>query len=185
MDNLEFEEVNDYIEFPIISVLGDRGDGKTLVMTALAWLNQKVAGLKVFANYHLLDIPYTYITFEELANFPEDLEDAIVLLDETHIGVDAYEVFRKNNKAITKFSTQLRKRRIVLLWSTQRFNTVAKRLRQMTNYVLEVEKTNIKGIIQCRVYDRGLEASNSFVKEFVLDGRQFFGMYDTNEIIDE
>jgi archaellum biogenesis ATPase FlaH len=174
----------DYVNPPIMCVLGDRGDGKTLLMTGLGYLYNKVDGMKVYANYHLIGIPYEYITFEILASFPEDLVNAVVLMDEAHIGADAYEVFRKTVKAITTFATQLRKRNVILIWSTQRFNTVAKRLRQMTNYVLEVQKTNIEGMIDIKVFDRSQPASNSFLNEFIFNGKKYFKMYDTNEIIE-
>jgi hypothetical protein len=174
----------DYINPPIICVLGERGAGKNLFMTAFAYMYDKVDKLSIFSNYHLIGIPYKYITFEDLASLPEYLNNSVVFMDEAHIGADAYEAFRKNVKAITTFSTQLRKRNIIFFWSTQRFNTVAKRLRQMTNYVVEVDKTHITGVINCRIYDRQQPASSSFINEFILDGRKFYNMYDTNEIIE-
>jgi len=176
--------MGDYMKQPIICILGDRGDGKTLVMTALGYLYNKADKMKIYANYHLIGIPYSYTTFDELASFPEDMKNAIVLMDEAHIGADAYEVFKTSVKNITTFTTQLRKRNITLLWSTQRFNQVAKRLRQLTNYILEVSKTNIEGVINCRVFDRAQPEYDQFINEFIIDGRQFYKMYDTNEIID-
>lgn len=178
------EYLPDYIDPPIICVLGERGDGKTLVMTALGYLYLKVDNYVIWSNYHITGYPSRYFNFEELAEFPEDLRDAVVLLDEAHIGADAYEAIFGRVKSITNFITQLRKRNVTLLYSTQRFLTVAKRMRNMTNYTLEVEKTDIKGIIDCMVYDRQLPYGDDFIKYFRLDGRQFFNMYNTNEIIE-
>ena len=176
------EELNEeFIDPPIICILGDRGSGKTLFMTGLSYLYEKVDNIKIFANYHLKEIPYEYIKFEDIADLPERLRDSVVLLDEVHIGADAYEVFRKRVKGLTKFSTQLRKLNCTLIISTQRFSTVAKRLRNMTNYIIETEKTQQKGVVHCSVFEK---ATDEFIKEFIYDGRQFYEMYDTNEIIE-
>ena len=171
------------VEYPIISMIGDRGDGKTLTMTALAYMYHKL-GFKIYANFRLINIPYEPITFEKLATFPDDLRDGVVLIDEAHIGADAYQVFRQRVQDITKFTTQLRKRRIILYFSTQIFTTVAKRLRQLTNYIFECNKTDIKGVIRVNVFDRSMVINGGYINTFIMDGRQFFDYYDTNEIIE-
>ena len=172
-----------YIDPPIVCVLGERGDGKTLVMTALGYLYISVDNLKLFSNYHLYDIPYTFRTFDDVASFPDELRDGVILLDEAHTGLDAFDFFKQRVKDLTVFITQLRKRNLTMIVSTQRFQTLVKRLRRMTNYIIEVNKTKEAGVIQCRTFDLQKEEEESFIKEFMLDGKQFFKMYDTNEII--
>jgi len=60
---------------------------------------------------------------------------------------------------------------------------MAKRLRQMVNYVMECSRTDVVGVVDVKVFDLSLPQSQSFVKEFVFDGRKFFDYYDTNEVI--
>ena len=169
------------MEYPISCVLGARGSGKTLFMTSLAYAYHK-EGKKIYANYHLIDIPYKHITFEELAALPAELNDAIVLLDEIQIGADAYEVFKKSNKMITVFATQLRKRKITLYYSTQVFTMVTKRLRQQTNYIIQCDPIQA-GITKISIFDRDKPFMDQYIKTFNFDGRPYFNKYDTNEVI--
>lgn len=171
------------MEYPIICILGERGDGKTLTATAIAYMNNHTDKKNVFANYHLSGIPYQYITFKDLTDFPEYLEDSIVIMDEMHIGSDSYEFFSKHVKDITTFITQLRKRSITLIYTTQRFSTIAKRMRDMTNYIIQCTMTDIKGVVNLQVYDRSLPANEPPVNDFTFDFRMFFGYYNTKEII--
>jgi len=140
------------IQFPIIAVLGIRGDGKTLTTTVLAKQYEE-QGINVFCNYTLNDIKYRKVSFETIAKFPPWLKDGIVIMDEAHIGLDSYAFFNKRVKDITKFVTQLRKRRLVLFYTTQVFRTVALRLRQQTNYIMDCRRTDTIGIVNVFVYD--------------------------------
>ena len=129
------------VKYPIVCILADRGEGKTLLATALAYTYHTVDNLKIIANYTLKGLPFTKMSAEQIAELADDPRDtthndSIVLLDEGHMGADAYEVFHKRTKGITTLATQLRKKRIHLFYTTQRFNTIAKRLRQMTNYII-------------------------------------------------
>lgn len=172
------------MKYPITCILGVRGSGKTLFMTGLAHRYYLQDGVKIFANYHLKKIPYQYITFKELSTLPDYLYDAVVFLDEIQVGADSYEIFKKSNKAITTFATQLRKRRITLYYSTQVFTMATKRLRQQTNFIIECHPTGNNGLVDILVFDRGLPFQQQLIKEFLFDGRPFFGAYDTDEVIE-
>lgn len=173
----------DLVEYPIVAFVGDRGDGKTISMVALAYVYQQ-QGFNIYANFTLKGIPYTKITFQDLADFPEYLENGLVLLDEGHVGVDAYQVFTKRVQDITKFTTQTRKRKLTVYFSTQVFTTVAKRLRNMTNYICECNKTETRGVIDIKIFNKNKISSGGFIRRITLDGRQFYDYYDTNEIIE-
>jgi KaiC/GvpD/RAD55 family RecA-like ATPase len=170
------------VEYPISCVLGVRGSGKTLFMTSLAY-KYAATGKKIIANYHLIDIEYTYMTFEEISKLPDELYNAVVLLDEIQIGADSYEIFKKSNKMITTFATQLRKRKIVMYYSTQVFTQTTKRLREQTNYIIQVENTNQKGISKISVFDREKFLDEQHLKSFVFDGRPYFNYYNTDEVV--
>lgn len=166
-------------EFPIIAVIGDRGSGKTLTTVNIADEYQK-AGIKVFSNFTLVGIPYKHIKFSDIVEFPEYLHDAVILLDEAHIGIDAYDFFKGTVRGITEFSTQIRKRRLVIIYTTQVFTTVAKRLRQQTDYLLYCNELNVKGLIHTQMWDN---KTKEFLHEKVSDLRRYFESYDTNELI--
>jgi len=171
-----------FIDPPIIAIVGERGDGKTLFMTALGYLYYEVDGYTIWSNYKIKGYPTKPFTFDDLASFPEDLHDAVILLDEAHVGVDAYQALMKRVKDITDFTTQIRKRNVIFIYSTQRLRTVAKRLRDMTNYYIEMQKTNIKGISDAFVFD--LQNEQEMIHMFRFDGRQFFNYYNTRELIE-
>jgi len=107
----------------------------------------------------------------------------VVLLDEIQIGADSYEIFKPSTKQITKFATQLRKRRITLFYATQDFKMAAKRLRGQTDYIIKFERTSIDGVANLQVFDMGLPILDQCIKTFIFDGRPYFDHYDTDEII--
>lgn len=140
-------------------------------------------GIQVYSNFHLYKIPYKYITFDDLAEFPEWLKDGVILLDEAQIGLDAYDALFSRVKDITSFITQLRKRGLSFFYTTQVFSTVAKRLRLQTDYIFECFKTDVKGWIKINIFDRSEIANQGFIKTIYANGRLFWNMYDTNQII--
>lgn len=169
------------MDFPRIAIIGDTGGGKTLTATVLAHM-YKAAGMNVYANYSLFDIDYTHIAFKDILDFPEYLHDGIIILDEAHIGLDAYDFFKKDVRTITKFITQIRKRRLIFVYTTQSFDTVAVRLRNLTNYLWYCQETDTAGVIYIQIHDR--DPDDSFIRDKILDGRSYFDKYDTNEIIE-
>jgi hypothetical protein len=173
------------IEYPIIAVIGQRGHGKSLLMTKFA-KDYHLLGVTIFANYHLYDIPYTYITLEQVAQFPEELHDCILFLDEMQEGVDAYEIFAKRSSKLNKLFTQLRKRHIQLIWATQHWKQIAPRLKRQTNYakILERKEEFPKGvaIVYTHKCDGGMIEWNP-IKTELFDGRPYFNNYNTDEVI--
>ena len=169
-------------DYPIIGVVGKRGEGKSITMRAFAE-GYSSLGYTIYTNFTMFDIEFTYVNFERVAEFPEWLHDGVIFLDEAHVGLDAYEVFNKRVQNITKFITQLRKRRLILFFSTQVFTTVAKRLRLQTDYILECQNPK-DGTILIRTYDPHDPVDNGFLGEFSIYIKPFFRKYDTNEIIE-
>ena len=171
-----------FTEYPRICIIGDTGGGKTLSMTALGKM-YAAQGYKIFANYTLHDTKYEHIEFNDLVDFPEYLHDAVILLDEAHIGTDAYAFFHTRVKEITKFATQTRKRRLIFIYSTQVFTQLAKRLRDLTTYIIYCNLTDMPDIFELKMHNREVE-NQGYIKTLYLHGEQFYKYYDTNEIIE-
>ena len=169
--------------FPIITLVGKKGNGKSLTMTALGVEYHLTDGLNIFSNYDLYDVDYIPVSFKDLASFPEWLHDGVVLIDESHIGADAYAFFTQQTKDITKFMTQTRKRHLTILMTTQIFTQMAKRLRLLTDYIIECQRTNIEGVIRLDIYDK--DNAYEHMNGFFLDGRPYFKHYDTEQLIME
>ena len=169
--------------YPIVAIIGDRGSGKTVTMTATGKIYAQENNLKIFANYTLIGTDYEYITFNDIVDFPEYLHDAVILIDEAHIGTDAYEFFTHRVKDITKFVTQTRKRKLIFIYTTQVFTQVARRLRDLTDNIIYCETTTIKDVFKLTITDRSLD-NNGFIRTLYLHGEPFFKYYDTDEIIE-
>lgn len=171
-------------EFPITGILGRRGDGKTLFMTALAKMDAD-SGRKVFANYHLKGMDYEYISLKQVAQLPSWLHDATVCIDEIQEGADAREIFKKGNKGITKLATQLRKRQITFYYTTQVFTMVDKRMREQTDYLIQVQKIQPENPTHFRVqiYDREIPYETEMINDLIFYGVPIFDYYDTREVV--
>lgn len=162
----------------VIGIMGDRGTGKTCFLTCLLHTDYE-EGRKIISNYRL-EFPVINMSFEQVTGLPEELQNATLGFDELGIGADSREFFSKTNKKLAKLITQIRKRNCILFYTVQRLNLIDKRLRQQTDYFFLIEKTRITGHFLIHVMDYG----GDIVNKMVFDGRPYFDLYDTNEIID-
>ena len=170
----------------IIAITGRRGSFKTCLMTALGYIDAS-SGRKVYSNYHLT-YDYIPITLKEVAELPKWLYNATVLLDEIQVGADAREIFKPGNKGINTLATQLRKRRITLYYTTQKWTYPDKRLREQVDFQYHCEPIGNKYSAthaSVYIYDRTLSLVDMEreAKVKVFPGHKYWGMYDTEEVI--
>jgi len=171
------------VKYPITAIIGNRGSGKTCFMTFLATKYHK-EGKKIYSNYHLKNIPYKSMTLKEMAELPDELMNAVVLMDELHVGADSYDFMKSSSKAFYTFATQLRKRKVSWYYTTQIFTQVAKRIRMQTDYLITMENTKKEHLFKAHIYDRRkVENINDPINQFTFDGSDYFSEYDTDEVI--
>jgi len=172
------------MQYPIIGIVGRRGYGKTAFATAMA-LESFADGYKVIANYKL-DIDHIEMTLAELADLPDEVHDCVVIMDEFHMGADAYDFFTKRARSLTKFITQLRKRRVTFIYTTQYIQQIAKRIREQTDYIIMMRPVppSKSGIFDAFVRDPHLPYVEQIINHIRADLREVFPFYDTSEIID-
>ena len=168
-------------ESSVIGILGERGHGKSVILTKLGY-NDYLVGKKIVANYHL-NFPHIYMTFEEIIELPEELEDCTLLLDEFQVGAGARKALSNANTSINKFITQLRKRNIMLYYATQHIRFVDIDVRTQTNFVIFIRKID-KSIFDVKFVDRWMPTAPP-INHFTWDATDFFEkkLYDTKEII--
>lgn len=141
-------------------------------------------GKAIYSNYHLINIPYKPMTLKEMSELPEELNNAVVLMDELHVGADSYDFMKSSSKAFYMFATQLRKRKVNWYYTTQIFTQVAKRIRMQTDYLITMENTKKEHMFNVHIYDRRkLENINDPINQFTFDGTAYFSEYDTDEVI--
>jgi hypothetical protein len=177
------------IESPIVAVVGNKGAGKTLFLTYRAEYGYYIEKRTIYSNFHLKNIPYKSFDFNMLVDLPEEMTNGIIVMDEAHMGADAYAFLSKKSKAISLLATQLRKRNLDLYISTQRFRFLASRLKELTDYIFTMEVLKdeenhiIQGTANVKIFDRSNPFSNKEVGSFIFDGREFFNHYDTKQVI--
>lgn len=170
--------------YPRACFIGDTGDGKTLSMTAVA-LAYASEGKKIFSNYNLKGVPYTYLEAKDIPAlmFQEDspLHDCVILTDEIHMDFSKFSFLRKETKESVEFASQTRKRRIIWLYSTQVFGQLVKGLRDLTTYIIYCRPLG-NDFYKFEIYDR-ISDNNGFIKCIQYDGKEVYDYYDHEEII--
>jgi len=166
--------------------IGQQGSGKTLLSVALLFELSKIhPEKKIFSNIGLYNIEYERFTFEELiTNIKVNnnyYDNSILLFDEVHIFLNSLDFYKKNNRLVQSFFSQLRKRRIIILGTSQYILNVDVRIRRQALRVFEIFKhnNNIYEVIIHLIdgyFTRKID--NLFLK---LD--KYYKCYNTYEII--
>ena len=172
--------------------IGRQGSGKTVLITKMC-VDAYKKGVKVFSNYTLNKIPYTPVTFDtarekgkmsildQLDKDPNFFNDSIMLLDEIHIYLDSLDFMKKNNRRLQIFFSQLRKRNILLLATTQYIMNVDIRIRRQCLAVFEMEHIykDLFKVVTSQIDGYFTEEISNY--NVVLN--DYYKHYDTNEII--
>jgi len=123
---------------------GKQGSGKTLLMVKyLIDEHIKYPHKKIFSNTLLFKVDYTQITFDKNKEGDEDklsildqldldpnfFNGSIMLLDEIHLYLNSLDFMKNNNRRLQIFFSQLRKRKILLLATSQYFLDIDVRVR--------------------------------------------------------
>jgi len=173
--------------------IGRQGSGKTAFITKLLVDNYS-SDRKVYSNYSLFGIDYEKITFDNKRNKnaidilkvisenPDYFNNSIMLLDEIHIYFDSRDFMKQNNRIIQNFFSQLRKRNILLLATTQYILHLDIRIRRQALAVFQM--TNLKdGIFRVEVHEIDGYYTN-FIRTELVNLSDYFKYYDTNELIE-
>jgi hypothetical protein len=173
--------------------IGRQGSGKTAFITKLLVDNYS-SDKKVYSNYSLFDINYEKITFDNKRNKnaidilnvikdnPNYFNNSIMLLDEIHLYFDSRDFMKTNNRVIQNFFSQLRKRNILLLATTQYILHLDIRIRRQALAVFQM--TNLRdGIFQVDVHEIDGYFTR-FIRSELVNLNDYFKYYDTNELIE-
>jgi len=163
----------------LIGISGNIRSGKTLIATILGYILIKFGDV-VYSNYwtkfSILKSPL------DLINFNIDKGDLI--LDEIHTMIDS----RLNSQAgryISYFITQSGKREINIIYTTQSFMMVDKRLRELTHIKILCHNYKTKFKYQIfKLQDDGI--NYKYIRSLYLShekAKLYFDLYDTKEII--
>lgn len=172
--------------------IGKQGSGKTLFITKHLVDNIKT-NRKIYSNYELFNIDFERITFDNqkdknaldiLKILEEDtnyFNNSIMLLDEIHIYFDSRDFMKKNNRIIQTFFSQLRKRNILLLATTQYILHLDIRIRRQALAVFQMVHVE-DNIFRADLYEID-GYYTSFKRSDFYNLEKYFSYYNTNEII--
>lgn len=127
--------------------IGAQGSGKTLLSVALVFeLSKLLPERRIFSNIELYGIEYKKFNFDELlTNIKYDnnyYDNSIILFDELHIFLNSLDFYKKENRLVQGFFSQLRKRKIIILGTSQYILNVDVRIRRQALRVFEIFKRN-------------------------------------------
>lgn len=116
----------------LFAIVGELGSGKTLSLTYLAWHNWFNKGRRIYSNYNLYGFPFTKIgSVDDLDN----IYDGFFSADELWLYVDAWAGRTKKKKIIANILLKSRKRGLTIAYTSQSFKQVAKRIRDVTDFI--------------------------------------------------
>ena len=124
----------------IIGIIGLEGTGKTMLGCIFATLLKKEAHYKVVSNVQ--SFVYRDYDFETDFAFLFDKQSGIkpekilAFVDEITQYLDSRESLKPINRKLTKKLFQVRKKGIDMIYTAQIFNSIDKRLRAMTEYII-------------------------------------------------
>ena len=173
-------------ESAVVGILGRRGHGKTTLL-ALIGEDDYNSGKLVITNFWV-SYPHIEMSYSDIVLLPKVLQNATVLLDEMQVGAGSRTALKKTNQDINRFITQLRKRNIVLYYTTQKFKFVDKDVRDQTDYIITTERTDLENEYKVIVFDRNDfedSAFGSVINVYTFDATDIYDrkLFDTKQLI--
>lgn len=129
----------------IIGLISPKSQGKTVTMVKMM-LEGLVKGNKIMANMKHLGFKHELLQNDFFQNFSTYNfgEGTLICIDEIHIFVDSRNSGSIRNKLMSYLFTQTSKRNVKLLYTTQFFHQIDKRLRSNTEIFIKCKKQIIK-----------------------------------------
>ena len=169
---------------------GSQGSGKTLLMMhLLKQVLEDSPNAIVVSNISIYGVPsYPYTGIEDFEKYVNGRDGVIFVIDEIHTLFNSLES-AKMPLSTMQVWCQNRKNRRLILGTSQRFNRVAKGVREQTTWNYECRK-GIAGLIYSyRVYDGSeYDENGKYVDEepqrhFYIPQVSVMRMYNTLEVV--
>jgi len=163
----------------LMGVIGELGSGKTLGMTYMGIRNYvKYEGTRtIFANYHLFDVPFNFVDSPEQI---DDIHSGIFLADELWLWLDSRVSSSKRNRFVSAILAKSRKRDLDILYTSQSFSQVDKRVRKITDFVAVPSHNEASHRCTIRIYTN---PAGDLIKILKFNAIPIYELYDTTEEI--
>ena len=174
----------------IVGYTGRRGAGKTLTLVKDV-IKFKALGWTIYSNIKIEGVETNELTSEDIIDIDKksELRNCVFVIDEIQVLFDSRRSSSKENKNFSNFIQQIRKRNIILLYTTQYAGTTDLRIRQHTDIIARPRYNKAFKICDVIYFDitaseeAFMSDSMPFNKRVVFDARQIFNLYDTNKTI--
>lgn len=176
-------------------ITGLKGDGKSTLSTMFAY-NAYKAGRPVYSNYGLA-FEYTELYLNKVKDEIEQLQDAMLVVDEAYLYVDSRNPMSKGNKAISYLVLQTRKKGVDLILNLLQKGLGDLRIRENSDYVYDCEAMIVKNnrLVRCSIEDienQRVDVISVYkadvrmrrLSRFVFDPAPYFKLFDTREFVD-
>lgn len=162
-----------------ISIIGNRGSGKTSLLALLATrMNDK----PIYSNFWL-DLPnFKPLRIYDLLNLPTNI---YMFLDEGYTWLESRTSMSELNRYISYLLFQSRKRSMDIYLTAQLFSTVDKRFREQADYIVECyTRYDLKNDdFYYKVNESATYRTASFMIPYELM-QYYFDVFDTDQIIE-
>lgn len=172
----------------LVGIFGNLGSAKTLTLTMLSWLYKNVKRAYVACNYRnecadlVLSAEELLMQISELGKeFPN--RPKALFLDELGRILTATDWYTDVNTILGKIFTESRKRGFDIIYTSQSAMMVDRNVRRITDIVLLPQYNEKSTKVTVETYEmRGLFWVPD--DDLKFEGRKYFDVYDTNEIIE-
>jgi len=169
---------------------GSQGSGKTLLMMhLLKQVLEDSPNAIVVSNISIYGVPsYPYTGIEDFEKYLNGRDGVIFVIDEIHTLFNSLE---SKNMPLSQMQVwcQNRKNRRLILGTSQRFNRVAKGVREQTTWNYECRKGLAGLLYSYRVFDGSCyDDSGNYIeeepkREFYIPNVSVMRMYNTLEVV--
>lgn len=171
----------------VVGIEGLKGSGKTLLLTILLF-REYLKGKKVYTNYKVF-FPHEIIDVKKLVALDEQLTDCVIGISELQMICDARRHGNKQNILMSYFVLQSRHRGVNFYYDTQFDRQVDIRISENTdiniiceNLHIDSDDDNKADVFRIIIKDKRFMPVKINQKTFY--GKPFWGLYDTNHIVD-
>jgi hypothetical protein len=179
---------------------GQLGSGKTLHAVFDCYLAHRM-GRRIITNARLKHIPHTPFDLHDIVNevynpVLETREPKFLFLDEISTICDSWNLMSRQNKIVSDFFVQIRKRNIDMVYTTAFISGAVNRLRELTDILVRCEavkhpdgsprkfKFHWVDVAQMRLLGREGNIIRHGTQTWPLEmARLMYPYYDTTQVI--
>lgn len=178
MDFIEFMRLVDSQH--IIGIVGDLGEGKSIVGASLIAITQTLSRFTNMPLGVVSNIPLRYPhTFVKYYDQLEDIERSLIFVDEIHLLADS-----RNSQSGTNFFTAgvtvaVRKKRCKMFWTSQETSQVELRVKNRTTLFLNPERVSTGNLEDLIFKINVVSKTRRFVGDITLNLTPYKDDYDT------